>query len=204
VIQNTAADWADEGPYHTLRVNPWEDATLTHLVESCDNVFKQMDISVMEIVLTVAVGVLVFDEDTGAECPSRTYFKVTLVCGTRADSYDNDEDDDNELDPELLQLFQSVPLAVSTYADEDTEPHVCNTCGNHMNDNDFQRGKMCCDHPLFHGDHDDEDEQHNHEMQLAEQEVSRRFNHGWTKAQGRHPDTTEEEWDLFCDILDTK
>ena len=155
VTQSTAADWTEEGPYYSLRVNPWEDSTLTQLVESCDDTFKEMDLSVMEVVLTAAVGVLVFDEDTGAECPSRTLFKVTLVCGTRADSYD-DEDDDNELDPELLQLFRSVPLAVSTYADEDTEPHVCHTCGNHMSDNDFQRGKMCCDHPLFHGDHDED------------------------------------------------
>ena len=109
VTQNTAADWTEDGPYFTLRVNPWEDSTLSQLVDSYDNTFKELDISVMEIVLTAAVGVLVFDEDTHAECPSRTLFKVTLVCGTRADSYE-DEDDD-ELDPELLQLFRSVPLA---------------------------------------------------------------------------------------------
>jgi len=43
--------------------------------------------------------------------------------------------------------------------DED-EPHTCKTCGETMNDANFQEGKMCCDKPMFHDDHeDDEDEQ---------------------------------------------
>jgi hypothetical protein len=106
VAQSSADDWKQEGPLYTytLRGHP-----LYNFVESYDDTFKQLDISVLELIITAAVGVLLFDEDTHAELAPRTLFKATLVCGTRADT-DDDEDDD-ELDPELLQLFRSVPLA---------------------------------------------------------------------------------------------
>lgn len=104
VAQSSADDWVLKAPYYTytLRGHPLYD-----VIDEDAAVFKEMDVSVLEIIITAAVGVIMIDEDT-QQIQTRTLFKVTLVCGTRADS---DDDDDYELDPELLQLFQSVPLA---------------------------------------------------------------------------------------------
>jgi hypothetical protein len=41
------------------------------------------------------------------------------------------------------------------YSDDEDEEHICHTCSEEMNDEDFQKGKMCCDKPMFHNDYDD-------------------------------------------------
>lgn len=39
--------------------------------------------------------------------------------------------------------------------DDEEDVHVCKSCGTNMDDDKFQKGKMCCEKPLFH---DDEEE----------------------------------------------
>jgi len=41
---------------------------------------------------------------------------------------------------------------------EQDEEHTCKMCSEMMDDEAFQQGKMCCDKPMFHDDHDDEEE----------------------------------------------
>jgi hypothetical protein len=40
-------------------------------------------------------------------------------------------------------------------SEDEDEEHICHTCSEKMNDEDFQKGKMCCDKPMFHNDEDD-------------------------------------------------
>ena len=55
---------------------------------------------------------------------------------------------------ELNERLRNVPALPSSPKEEQ---HVCKTCGQAMSHKDFERGKMCCDKPLF-GDDEDEDE----------------------------------------------
>ena len=41
--------------------------------------------------------------------------------------------------------------------DEEKEPHTCHSCGTTLTDAEFEKGKMCCDQPLFHDDEEEED-----------------------------------------------
>lgn len=38
------------------------------------------------------------------------------------------------------------------------EPHTCKTCTTTLTNQQFDDGKMCCDKPMFHDDHDEDEE----------------------------------------------
>lgn len=38
----------------------------------------------------------------------------------------------------------------------DEEDHTCHSCGTTLTDAEFEKGKMCCDMPLFHDDEEED------------------------------------------------
>ncbi len=51
-----------------------------------------------------------------------------------------------------------LALAAEVTAKEETPVRLCHSCEEVMSEERFQKGKMCCDHPLFGDDEEDEDE----------------------------------------------
>lgn len=43
-------------------------------------------------------------------------------------------------------------------SDSEEEEHTCKSCNETMSDKSFKDGKMCCDKPMFHDDHDSDSE----------------------------------------------
>lgn len=41
---------------------------------------------------------------------------------------------------------------------DDETVHCCHTCCTVLTDEEFYKGKMCCDKPMFHDDYDESDE----------------------------------------------
>jgi len=95
-----------------------------------------------------------YPDATCHRCDTRVQGSTVVECGGGggacetwycADCHKNGTDD--------------CPVCADEDEDEEPEPHTCKTCGETMNDVDFQYGKMCCDKPMFHQDYDpDEDE----------------------------------------------
>jgi hypothetical protein len=43
--------------------------------------------------------------------------------------------------------------------DDEDDIHICKTCNEPMNNENFEKGKMCCDKPMFHNDEEEEEEE---------------------------------------------
>lgn len=51
----------------------------------------------------------------------------------------------------LYEKFMSVFIP----AYQNVNKHICKTCSTTLTNEQFEYGKMCCDKPMFHDDHDE-------------------------------------------------
>lgn len=56
----------------------------------------------------------------------------------------------------MMKRYQEDSSDSDSEDEEDEERHICHSCNEELSDDDFQKGKMCCDKPMFHDDHEEE------------------------------------------------